>query len=74
MSTQLYKQINRFFTAVEVVEEVAEVREEIEQRMEEMEEDTEGDNSKLNFNTFNKEDIEFNNTVSRDINEDDENM
>jgi hypothetical protein len=74
ISTQSHKQINRFFTATEVAEEVAEVREEIEQGMEEMEEDIEGDNSEPNFDTSNEEDIEFNNTVNRDVDKDDENM
>jgi hypothetical protein len=74
MSTQSYKQINRFFTAAEVAEEVAEVREEIEQGMEEMEEDIEGDNGEPNFDTSDEEDIEFDDAVDGDVDEDDENM
>jgi len=72
MSTRLHKQVNKFFTAAEVIEGVK-------QGVEEMEEDiegsttVEGDDCKPCFDTLDK-DAEFNNAINRDVDQDNENM
>jgi hypothetical protein len=80
MSTQLHKQVNKFFTAAEVIKGIVEVVEGVEQGVEEMEEDiegstiVEGDDSKPCFDTLDKEDAEFNNAINGDVNQDNKNI
>jgi hypothetical protein len=46
----------------------------IEQEVEEIEEDIEGDYNKPYFDTSDKEDTEFNNSIDRDVDQDDKNI
>jgi hypothetical protein len=65
MSTRSHTQVNKYFTAAEVIEGIVDIEAEL---------GVEDNDSKPCFDTSDEEDDEFNNAIDGDVDQDDENM